>query len=431
MCLGPLLPVYMSLALLYIVPPFKYYVAVKLTSLKVGPLLLSPLSEIYGRRYVLNVANVWLTIWQIGCALAPNMGALIACRFLAGTGGSACLTIGGGVISDCFTLEQRGMANAIFTIGPLFGPVLGPILGGFIAQRASWRWVFWVLLIACGVATAITAVMYRETSHIVLLQRKVQHLQDTSGNQDLVCFYDKDLHQTSSKSIWEPLRQGVKRPIRFLVKSPIVPLLAIYLSFVFGLLYLLLTTVTNVFEETNGWSLELCGLANLGLGLEFAIGLLTVAKTSDKTTIRLTKRNDGVYKPEMRLFTCIIFAFFIPISFFWYGWATEKRMHWIVQILGLAPFGFGLMGIFAPIQTYFIDIGGPYAASVLAGLTATRCVVAAFLPLAGPSMYSALGLGWGNSLLGFVAFGLIPVPLLIYTFGGKLRERFPLHEAGV
>jgi MFS family permease len=357
------------------------------------------------------------------------MGALIAFRFLAGMGGSACLTIGGGVISDSFSVENRGMANSVFTIGPLFGPVLGPILGGFITQRATWRWVYWVLLIACSIASIVTAATYRETSHSVLLRKKSDQLRASLQNLDLVSFYDKDCHPLRNGT-WDVLHQGIKRPIRFLVKSPIVPLLATYMSFVFGLLYLLLTTVTNVFRETNGWSLELCGLANLGLGLGFAVGLITVAKTSDKTVIRLTKSN-GSYKPEMRLFTCIIFAFFVPISFFWYGWATEKRAHWIVQILGLAPFGFGMMGIFAPIQTYFIDIGGPYAASVLAGLTATRCTVGAFLPLAGPSMYSALGLGWGNSLLGFVAFALIPVPMLIYRFGGDLREKYPLHTEEV
>lgn len=354
------------------------------------------------------------------------MTTLIICRFLAGTGGSACLTIGGGVISDSFSVERRGLANAVFTIGPIFGPVLGPILGGFISQRTNWRWVFWVLLIACSVATAITAAAYRETSHSVLLRRKTQELRKATGREDLISYYDNHSNFRAI-SEWKTLAQAIQRPVRFLFKSPVIPLLAIYMSFVFGLLYLLLTTVTNVFRETNGWDLELCGLANLGLGLGFTIGLITVAKTSDKTIIKLTERNKGIYKAEMRLFTCIVFAFFIPISFFWYGWATEKRSHWIVQILGLAPFGFGIMGIFAPIQTYFIDIGGPYAASVLAALTTTRCTVGAFLPLAGPSMYASLGLGWGNSLLGFIAFGLLPAPMLIYAFGGNLRERFPIH----
>lgn len=80
-------------------------------------------------------------VFQIGCALAPNLSALIVFRLLTGIGGSACLTIGGGVVSDLFAAEQRGLAMSIFSFGPLFGPVLGPICGGFIAHGAGWRWV--------------------------------------------------------------------------------------------------------------------------------------------------------------------------------------------------------------------------------------------------------------------------------------------------
>jgi len=49
-----------------------------------GPMLLAGLSELYGRRYVLFGANVFFCIWQIGCALAPNLNSLIIFRFLSG-----------------------------------------------------------------------------------------------------------------------------------------------------------------------------------------------------------------------------------------------------------------------------------------------------------------------------------------------------------
>lgn len=165
---------------------------------------------------------------------------------------------------------------------------------------------------------------------------------------------------------------------------------------------------------------------SLGVGVGFMIGMVVVAKTSDPSIMRLTAANNGIYEPEMRLAPCLLYAFFIPISFFWYGWAAEKKTHWIVPIIGLVPFGFGTMGIFSAIQTYFIDAAGIYAASAMAGLTTFRCMFAAFLPLAAPSMYKRLGLGWGNSLLGFIALGLIPVPLLIYRYGGMIRKRYPI-----
>ena len=140
----------------------------------VGPLILAPLSEIYGRRYVLTGANIFFCVWQVGCALAPNINALIVFRFLAGIGGSGCLTIGGGVIADLFHADRRGLATSVYSIGPLFGPVVGPIIGGFVGQRVGWRWIFWLLLISSAVVTIGIEIFNRETNPRVLIHRKVK-----------------------------------------------------------------------------------------------------------------------------------------------------------------------------------------------------------------------------------------------------------------
>ncbi|KAH8655467.1 major facilitator superfamily domain-containing protein [Xylariales sp. PMI_506] len=390
----------------------------------VGPLLLSPMSELYGRQTVFNTSNVVMTLFQIGCALSPNIGALIAFRFLTGAGGSGCLSVGGGIIADMFPIEQRGMANAMFTMGPLFGPVLGPILGGFIAQRAGWRWIFWVLLAACGFGTLVNMIFSKETNAAVLISRKTKRLRKELSRDDLQSGYD--VTRPTNASSTTVLVRSLTRPIRILFGSPVYLLPSIHLSFVFGLLYLLFTTVSTLFTGVYHWPVELAGLAYLGMGIGFLLGLIVFAKTSDPTIVRLTKANNGVYEPEMRLASCFYFALFVPISFFWYGWTADKHVHWIVPIIGLIPFGFGAMGILAPVQAYFIDASGPYAASAVAGLIAMRCLFGTFLPLAGPAMYDALGLGWGNSLLGFIALGLIPVPLLLHHYGAALRQKFPI-----
>jgi len=140
------------------------------------------------------------------------------------------------------------------------------------------------------------------------------------------------------------------RPLKMLFFSPIVFVLSLYISVVYGLLYLLFTTITTVFQSSYHWSPEICGLAYLGIGIGFFVGLAAVAKISDSTVIRMTKANAGVFEPEMRLPSCVIFACMIPISFFWYGWAVYYKVHWIVPIIGLVPFGIGMMGVFIPIQ---------------------------------------------------------------------------------
>lgn len=66
-------------------------VSIYLLGYVIGPLFLAPLSEIYGRKVVLGAANVFFCLWQIGCALAPNLPALIVFRFFSGVGGAGCL----------------------------------------------------------------------------------------------------------------------------------------------------------------------------------------------------------------------------------------------------------------------------------------------------------------------------------------------------
>lgn len=91
----------------------------------VGPLFLGPLSEIYGRVVVLQLANLFFLAWNIGCGFATNKQQMLAFRFLSGLGGSAPLAIGGGLLSDAWLPEQRGKAISIYSLAPLLGPAIG------------------------------------------------------------------------------------------------------------------------------------------------------------------------------------------------------------------------------------------------------------------------------------------------------------------
>ena len=80
-----------------------------------------------------------------------------------------------------------------------------------------------------------------------------------------------------------------------------------------------------------------------------------------------------------------------------------------------------------PAQTYLVDIHGPEAAaSALAANLLLRSLCGAFLPMAGPKMYATLGLGWGNSLLGFIGLAFIPIPFLFWKYGEAIRKRWPV-----
>lgn len=196
---------------------------------------------------------------------------------------------------------------------------------------------------------------------------------------------------------------------------------SLYIAFAYGCLYLFFNTIPIVFEDRYGWSTGITGIVYLALLVGYSIGLTIFFTCSDKTIIHMTNQNGGRYEAEMRIPICIYCAPLLPIAFFLYGWSSENGVFWFVPVLGLVIFGVGFECIWLPTQAYIVDAYSQYAASALAAFSVMRSVVAAFLPLAGPQMYHEMGIGWGNSLLGFIALALVPVPILIYKIGGKIR----------
>lgn len=98
-------------------------VSLYLLGFALGPLVISPSSEIHGRLVVYHVCNLVFTAFAMGCALSQNITQFLICRFISGFAGSAPLAIGGGTIADVIPLEKRGLAAALFGLGPLLGPV--------------------------------------------------------------------------------------------------------------------------------------------------------------------------------------------------------------------------------------------------------------------------------------------------------------------
>jgi hypothetical protein len=82
--------------------------------------------------------------------------------------------------------------------------------------------------------------------------------------------------------------------------------------------------------------------------------------------------------------------------------------------------------VFISINMYLIDSFTTYAASALAGSLVVRSIGGALVPMSGLRIYYALGMGWGNSVLGFVTAALIPVPFIMLKWGEKLRKRFEI-----
>jgi multidrug resistance protein len=387
----------------------------------IGPLFLGPLSEIYGRVVVLQLSNLFYLAWNLGCGFAQTSGQLMAFRFFSGLGGSAPLAIGGGVLSDCFNPEQRGKAISIYSLAPLLGPAIGPIAGGFmtVSPGVGWRWCFYATTIFTALVQIFGFFFLQETYAPKLLEWKRNKLRTETGNAELHTEFD-----SPDRTLLTTLKIAMKRPFKLLGTQPIVQVLACYMAYLYGLMYLMLSTFPLLWSDRYGESVGIGSLNFISMGVGFFLGTQITAPLNDALYRRLKKRNNGVGKPEFRVPIMIPASLLVPIGLFWYGWSAQYQLHWIMPNIGASIFCAGVIIGFQCIQTYLVDSYTRYAASAIAAATVLRSLAGFGFPLFAPAMYNALDFGWGNSLLGFVALILgVPAPFMLWKFGETLRNR--------
>lgn len=193
-----------------------------------------PLSERIGRRPVFLISIFAYTIWNVACALAHNTPSILVFRFLGGVFGAAPLTTSGGTIADVWDAKRRGVALSLFSVAPFAGPALGPIVSGAISVTGtSWRWVYWVCALFSGCCFVIVFATMKETYAPVILKRKAQRIRKETSSDIYVA--PLELTPLHAKTL---LHDTLLFPFAMLVREPILAAMALYLGFVYGLIYL-------------------------------------------------------------------------------------------------------------------------------------------------------------------------------------------------
>ncbi|KAG6816236.1 hypothetical protein H0H87_007563, partial [Tephrocybe sp. NHM501043] len=355
-----------------------------------GPLIWGPLSELYGRLVILLISNIWFLVFNTLCGVAKTPTQMLLFRFLAGFGGAAPQSLGGGVVGDLWSPEERGMAMSVYSLAPLVGPSTGPLVGGWIAERTTWPWVFWSVSIADGLLQIAGFMFLRETYVPELLKRKARAMRKLTGNKVLRSAFERpDRHWTSV------MARGMVKPIVFLATEPIVQVFALYMAVLYGVLYLSLTSefltystvyeilivtaaFVKVFTDFYGQSIGISGVHYLAIALGSTLGGQVGARALNAVYRKLKARNGGVGTPEMRLPLLMVSAATLPIGL-------------IIYDLGVFIYSIGIGGNWTCIQTYLVDNYALHAASAIAGVSSFRAFAGFGFPLFADGMYKKLG----------------------------------------
>lgn len=203
----------------------------------------------------------------------------------------------------------------------------------------------------------------------------------------------------------------------------------IYIGIIYGILYLCFVAYPIVFTELRRWSPGFSGLAFTGL----AIGCFIIigAEPLFRRMINahtLDPANRKLPTEAMVSVVCIA-AVLVPLGELWFAWTCAPPVHWIWPVLAGIPFGAGNTAVFIYACNYLAECYGVYAASALAGNTIVRSFVGGTLPLAGAIMYRKLSPRWAGTVLGLVQIAIIPIPVVFYKYGGRIRMRSKLVAA--
>ncbi len=382
------------------------------------PLICAPLSEMYGRKIVLNISIFLLTCFNLGCGLSQNLAQILVFRFLAGMASAPPISIGAGVLADLYTDRQRNSAMAWYSIGPTLGPVIAPVISGFLSENCGWRWCFYLLVIICGICTVTGWLFLQETYSPTLLSNKSKVLRAKTGNMHLKSVYEI----SDGESFLSRLTLNVSRPIKLLFTHPMVFGLGLFMAFVYGFMYLMIVTFPKVWGTVYGFNVGIAGLMYLPLGVGYLLGILFWTRIINNVYLKLTEKNGGVSKPEFRIPCLIASGVLIPVGLIWYGWGAQRKDFWLVPGLGTTLFGFATIVVFQTIQNYLIDMNNRYSASAIASATVFRSLFGFAFPLFADKMYDKLHYGWGNTMCAFIALLLgVPFPLFVIKYGEGLR----------
>ncbi|KAK3985092.1 polyamine transporter 4 [Cladorrhinum sp. PSN332] len=380
----------------------------------IGPCIASPISELYGRRWIYLSNFIMLLTFNAIAAASNSFPALVVFRFLAALGGSGVLAVGAATLSDVWDMKSAGRVGIFYILAPFLGPTLGPLIGAYILGQHNndWKWSIWVIL--CILAPLTPGfLMMKETSKDIILQQRAKK----RGTADF------EKHESFGIELGK-IGRAVLRPLHMCAIEPLLLFMGLYTAFSFAMTFSLFGSYVYVYQNVYGFDSKQIGLCYIAVVVGYIFALATFVYF-DATKYRPeAARTGGKVAPEYRLYTALVGCWLVPIGLFWYAWTPRPSVHWMVPVMAGLPFGWGTLANFLSAMTYIVETyGTANSASAVASNGVVRFTLGAVFPLFILQVYEGVGIHWAGSIFAFISVAFIPVPWVFFVKGKELRRR--------
>ncbi|KAG6368975.1 hypothetical protein INS49_003194 [Diaporthe citri] len=140
-----------------------YLTLIQVIVLGVAPLAWGPLATVYGRRPVFLASLIMSVIGNVACGVSPNYGAIMFFWAFVAFLLSPANALSSAIVTDMFLKTERARGVSICMLMFSLGVPFGPLIFGFVAPRAGFRWIFWVLAIVNVVQSVVHFFLGHET----------------------------------------------------------------------------------------------------------------------------------------------------------------------------------------------------------------------------------------------------------------------------
>ncbi|KAK4119658.1 MFS general substrate transporter [Parathielavia appendiculata] len=390
-----------------------------------GPLLIAPLSEMFGRYPVMNAANLLFIGASILAATSQTVPQFVVARMLNGLV-TAVNVLNPAIVGDIFASDERGGALSLLFLAPLIGGAFGPMIGSAVADRYGWRTVIWMTVVVASACEMLFLLCFRETYKVAILRRRARDmaLHAAGLGKSFKTAFDEaeDGLREGLSSEWNKLRDAVLRPAIVLCSSRVLMAMSLFSSFVFSYFYVYSTTFSDILLEIYHLSPVTVGSCFAVFSIGSTVSVVVCNRTLDRIYRRMRFTHKGIDRPEFRLPLAIIGGFGLPITIAAYGWAAELRLPLLFLLFCVCAMGAMLMLGMIPVMAYVVDAFGLFSASAITGIIVSRCLISTFLPLTAAPLIEMLGYGWGFTALAAFSLLLAPIPVLMLRYGAHWRR---------